>query len=201
MNYYKETIERVEIGKYFFEIMPRESSHRPELKFKVIYAKKTPKARVFKHKVIENYGFPTLAKCEEYVENLYRKIYLRDKKQEQEKAERQAKNAEVKASDFYKVGDIVYTSWGYEQTNVNFCQIVKMTAKTIWIKEISLNIDEDSIYSHGMAYNVTADKNNFKDGGMEFRLRVYANGALSTAENFYRFSKWDGTPKYRSTYY
>lgn len=201
MNYYKETIERVEIGKYFFEIMPRCSKHRPELKFSVIYAKNTPKARVRKHKVIENYGFPTLNKCEEYVENLYRKIYQRTKKEQQEKAERKAKNAEIKSSDFYKVGDILYTSWGYEQTNVNYCQIVKMTAKTIWIKEIYSNIVEDSIYSHGMAYNVTPDKDKFKDGGMEFRLRVYAKGALSTADNFYRFRKWDGTPNYRSTYY
>lgn len=31
--------------------------------------------------------------------------------------------------DGYKVGDIFYTSWGYEQTNIEFYQVVKATPK------------------------------------------------------------------------
>lgn len=30
-----------------------------------------------------------------------------------------------------KAGDIFYTNWGYEQTNVEFHQVVRATAKTV----------------------------------------------------------------------
>lgn len=36
----------------------------------------------------------------------------------------------------YQVGDIFYSSWGYEQTNVTFWQIVKLTEKTAWFRPI-----------------------------------------------------------------
>ncbi|HAP9351160.1 TPA: hypothetical protein IWJ17_002698, partial [Enterococcus faecium] len=36
----------------------------------------------------------------------------------------------------YQVGDIFYSSWGYEQTNVTFWQIVKLTEKTAWFQPI-----------------------------------------------------------------
>lgn len=35
-----------------------------------------------------------------------------------------------------KPGDIFYTSWGYEQTNVEFYQVVRATEKTVWVREI-----------------------------------------------------------------
>ena len=34
------------------------------------------------------------------------------------------------------VGDIFYSSWGYDQTNVDFYQVVKTTPKTIALKKI-----------------------------------------------------------------
>jgi hypothetical protein len=44
----------------------------------------------------------------------------------------------------YKVGDILYMSWGYEQTNLDFFQVVATTAKTIRIIEVSMKIKEQS---------------------------------------------------------
>lgn len=35
-----------------------------------------------------------------------------------------------------QAGDIFYTSWGYEQTNVEFYQVIRATEKTVWIREI-----------------------------------------------------------------
>lgn len=34
-----------------------------------------------------------------------------------------------------KVGDIFYTSWGYDQTNVEFFKVVRCTEKTVWVQE------------------------------------------------------------------
>ena len=35
-----------------------------------------------------------------------------------------------------KPGDILYTSWGCEQTNVEFYQVLRTTAQTVWLAEI-----------------------------------------------------------------
>ncbi|ECQ5913035.1 MULTISPECIES: hypothetical protein [Campylobacter] len=40
----------------------------------------------------------------------------------------------------YKVGDILYSNWGYEQTNVEFYQVVATTEKTIYLADIKENV-------------------------------------------------------------
>lgn len=43
-----------------------------------------------------------------------------------------------------KVGDISYTSWGYEQTNVNFYQVIRVTAKRATVRKIKSKIVEQN---------------------------------------------------------
>jgi hypothetical protein len=196
-----QIIEQVEIGKYVFQIKNRLSAYRPELKYQVIYSKKTPKARIFKTRTIQTYAFESIEKCEEYIEKAYRNIYVNMQSDLERIKQKKAANAEVKASDYYEIGDIVYNSWGYEQTNIDYYQVVKITPKGIEVAEIKSEIVEGSIYSHGMAYDLTALKDQFIEDGETYKLRVYAAGRLSKPESYYHFSKWDGKPKYRSTYY
>ncbi len=47
----------------------------------------------------------------------------------------------------YKVGDIIYNSWGYEQTNIDFYQVVKTTKKTITIQRIAQKTNETGFMS------------------------------------------------------
>jgi len=60
---------------------------------------------------------------------------------ERKKSEQERKNKISEArNNFenpYKVGMILYSSWGYEQTNINFYQIIEVKNKTIFFKEIS----------------------------------------------------------------
>lgn len=35
-----------------------------------------------------------------------------------------------------KPGDILTYSWGYEQTNIDFFQVTRVTAKNAWIRRI-----------------------------------------------------------------
>lgn len=37
----------------------------------------------------------------------------------------------------YQVGDIMMCTWGWEQTNVDFYQVVRTTAKSVWIRPIN----------------------------------------------------------------
>lgn len=56
-----------------------------------------------------------------------------------------------------KVGDILYTVWGYDQTNVNFFQVVAVGDKTIAVRPIKQKIVE----SHGNSDRVKPDVNHF----------------------------------------
>ena len=58
-----------------------------------------------------------------------------------------------------KVGDIFYNSWGYEQTNIDFYQVVKTTKKTITLKGIKGTSKEYNM--QGMNGTVIALKDNF----------------------------------------
>lgn len=56
----------------------------------------------------------------------------------------------------YKVGDILYISWGYEQTNLDFFQVVAATEKSIRIVEVSMKVKEQNGVS-SMSRDVSFD--------------------------------------------
>ena len=43
-----------------------------------------------------------------------------------------------------KVGDVMYSSWGYDQTNVDFYKVVRATAKSVWLISIGASAVEGS---------------------------------------------------------
>lgn len=57
---------------------------------------------------------------------------------------RVAKTIQNKAG--VKVGDVFYTSWGYDQTNVDFYQVVAITEGGCYIRPIGGGIDEKKSY-------------------------------------------------------
>lgn len=111
-----------------------------------------------------------------------------------------------------KVGDIFYCSWGYEQTNVDFFQVVALKGKTqVVIKEVSLEseeIDNISGMSRDVKYNVNKvkvlDKTTFvKDNDKGMIKKVcgtkecpYLN--ISSYANAYLYN---GKKLYESWYY
>jgi len=46
------------------------------------------------------------------------------------------KELEIKASEAVSVGDVFASSWGYDQTNVDFYQVLKVSDKAVMIQEI-----------------------------------------------------------------
>lgn len=43
-----------------------------------------------------------------------------------------------------EVGTIFYTSWGYEQTNVDFYEVIHSTAKMVTVRELEKATAEDN---------------------------------------------------------
>lgn len=58
----------------------------------------------------------------------------------------------------YKVGDILHSSWGYDQTNVEWFQIVEVKPRSICIRQIGAKITE---WHSSMSGVSKAEPNNF----------------------------------------
>jgi hypothetical protein len=97
--------------------------------------KPTPRAKVRKEKMIYGYRFKT---AESLIENLQKELnrYISNLEADAKaKVEQKIKNELL--SNSIVEGDIFVASWGYEQTNVNFYQVVsKPSSKTAIIREI-----------------------------------------------------------------
>lgn len=66
------------------------------------------------------------------------------------------------------VGLIVYNSWGYEQTNIDFYQITKVTANYIWLRPIASDLTETGF----MCGTRAPLKDRFLKDGVETKHRV-----------------------------
>ncbi len=81
-----------------------------------------------------------------FKDELRRETYINKFIEEQKekfkyKAERKAKKqAPAICKIPFKPGDIIYNSWGYEQTNVDFYQITRVTDASIFIRPIKAEI-------------------------------------------------------------
>ena len=47
-----------------------------------------------------------------------------------------------------KVGDILYSSWGYDQTNIEFFKVVKVSEFSVWIQQVGTKILEVTGWAH-----------------------------------------------------
>lgn len=196
-----ETVDILKEGKYSAEIYERESLARfPNHKYAVKYVMDTPKGKYQKNKVLNHFVYKSLEEAKNAANSWISNIANNLKKRKEQKEKTRLENSNVVASDFYKVGDIVVNTWGWEQTNVEFYQVVKVGNKTIDIEEISQKVVEGSELSHGMACDVVANKNSFIVGGAKYKLRVKANGVLSNPSSYYYMHKWSGRPQYKSWY-
>ncbi len=96
-----------------------------------------------------------------------------------------------------KVGDILYTSWGYDQTNVDFYQVVNLAGtKMVEVREIAKQTTNDSGTGPMSGY-VVAVKDQFKSEPK--RYRANSTNALRIEKYAYAHL-WDGKPQRVSWY-
>lgn len=57
-----------------------------------------------------------------------------------------------KLSDLVKVGDIFVSSWGYDQTNVDYYEVVEMTDASVRIKGLMKGVLDGDGESHGIMH-------------------------------------------------
>lgn len=89
-----------------------------------------------------------------------------------------------------QVGDIYYTSWGYDQTQVDFYEVVDIRGKQLLVRRIATT---SKSADRGVEYVVAVPG---KFVGPEMRVTATPHGFK--VENHYA-RKWDGRPKYQTS--
>ncbi len=89
----------------------------------------------------------------------------------------------------YKEGDILYTSWGYDETHIDFYQVTGLRGKMVLVRPIaSKSVKEEK----GVDY-VSAAKDHFT--GPAVKVLPTPNGVKIDGHSA---SIWDGKPKYET---
>ena len=126
---------------------------------------------------------------EEDMKDKIAKTYSNLMSWEDRKAERKE---ERKAPTTLKVGDIIYSSWGYEQTNVNFYKVIAVKGKqTVELREIGSKVVSSD---GGSSTHVVADTERFIN---EKVLTRRASGHIRVTDCQTGYL-WDGKPLYET---
>jgi hypothetical protein len=95
-------------------------------------------------------------------------------------------------TDPLKIGDILESSWGYDQTNVDFYQVVKSTASTVTLRKINAK----TVAGDGWTGKVTPIKDDFDDAEpLRRKVKDGWNGEPYVKVKSYAMAhRWDGKP-------
>jgi hypothetical protein len=142
-------------------------------------------------RTVWQYKFNTPEKRDQYaVSNCEQLEKSEEKRAEQSIVLKQKQNENVAS---LKVGDVFYTSWGYDQTNTDFFKIVKISGKRITVRQLVANRVETGF----MSGDCTASGIFCKDA-KDIVLGVSKYGSFRIEGHYAEV--WNGKPKYYSYY-
>jgi hypothetical protein len=129
------------------------------------------------YKIEFNYFFANEERANQFVLDFIKKIDLWEDRKQEEKNKKKEQLKKGLENDILKVGDIYYSSWGYEQTNIDFYQIIEVKGQYATFQEICSKEVEGSMYSHGMACQVVPVKDSFHGEPIKKKMRFTEGGA------------------------
>ena len=90
-------------------------------------------------------------------------------------------------------GDILYASWGYEQTNIDFYKVKKLCGKT----QVELvKIEKRQADEQDSEYHISVIPYPASEYPKTFRRKVYNHTRPGVLVNTYKWATlWDGKPK------
>jgi hypothetical protein len=103
--------------------------------------------------------------------------------------DQKAKEREARKNYQHKlqVGDILDASWGYNQTNVNFYQVVELKGKMVVVREINSKVVKEDPYWQ----EVMPVKDSFKGGPIKKKPNTH--DGIKINSSIYA-TPWDGLP-------
>lgn len=140
-----------------------------------------------------HYRFKNMEELDDYTSKyLERKAGQEEVKQQWKDKRRLTKDHDI------KVGDIFYTMWGYDQTNIDFYEVVAVRGSRIDLKEL-----HQQYVGHEGNYDSVVPatgENRFKDDEIH-TVSARADGTVTSLSSFEYPSKWDGKPKNQTDAY
>lgn len=96
-----------------------------------------------------------------------------------------------------KVGDVLVSSWGYEQTNVDFYEVVKVLPKSVRLQQIGSHKELNNAYM-----SAKETPNPEKKIGDVFTRRVFSYDDTPRVRicSFAIAKKWEGKPETSTSY-
>jgi hypothetical protein len=88
-----------------------------------------------------HYSYRTEAQRREYVTQWLASVRALQERKANERSERS------EWVNPLKVGDILHTSWGYDQTNVEFYAVTRMSGRRVWVREIAADYEATGFMS------------------------------------------------------
>ncbi len=98
-----------------------------------------------------------------------------------------------------KPGTIFCSHWGYDQTNIDFYEVVKTTKTMVYLRAISSAVvGDDHGYANLVVPDATQDAPRYSGDKKELlrrKVRVYGDDVYVSINSFASASIWDGKPK------
>lgn len=188
-------METINIQNY--RIVKNEKEIRGVVRPTVQIYRMTPKARYFKEKIISNYFYGTVQQQEEAIAKFIANI----ERQAKEVADRKQVKKDVRANmvNPFKVGDILYDSWGYDQTNIDYFQVVSVGNRSVKIRSIGQKFVRGDA---GWAETISPAKDDFIGEEMNRNLQVDSRGGIHvpSPRRGWLFPTTEGSEHYQSHY-
>jgi len=137
------------------------------------------------------YSFTSLERAESFIEN-----YIESLKKKAEDKLNHAASKKQRSNTFLEKlekGMILVTSWGYEQTNVEFFEVIQVKGCSVYLREISSDLSETGF----MSGNALPRKGEYVG---EIIKRVVRGGDYVKISESRSAHLWDGRAMYRSWY-
>lgn len=113
------------------------------------------------------------------------------------------------------VGDILYSSWGYDQTNIEYYKVTKVSEFSVWLQKVNSQVIDQVGWAHYKVVPTESSEyqvrtNQFQDNEpSKYETRIYPvkrykiqfsqyNGYGVNLNSYASAFFWDGTPKTES---
>lgn len=96
-----------------------------------------------------------------------------------------------------KVGQILCSSWGYDQTNIDFYEVVERTEKSVYLRMLGKKTSE---ILTSMSRKVEPDQMIFRGSRFIKKVKVYNGEPYVSINSFSCAFPWDGKPKVETSY-
>lgn len=96
-----------------------------------------------------------------------------------------------------KDNDILVSTWGYEQTNVTFYQVIKATTKTATVRKIEQRRSDNSSAMTGICVPL---RDRFVSDAMRRKILDFGSGEMVFITSYEIAKPWDGKLEGYTTY-